>query len=720
MFDQDRLRRIPDHIAATSLKEVIEQRAVLHPERTAINFLHDGELDLQESLSYAELDMSARAILRELRNCSRKGERVVLLFPAGNLFLQSFVACLYGGIVAVPVAFPGRRELDWERVFGIVNDCGATAILSFGEHLKKVESHFSRNFSQWRGAFIDVAAVPLLNGFRVTTTDIHGDDLAFLQYTSGSTGAPKGVMVSHANLLHNQRVLQTGFKNDGDTRYVSWLPLFHDMGLIGCALQSFYLGVGFNYMAPAAFLQRPLRWINAISHFRATTSGAPNFAYALCAARYNSQECQHIDLSSWQCAFNGAEPVRPGTLTHFQETYARHGLAQTAQFPCYGLAEGVLMVSGATAFAPAKLLRIQHTDYLNGVITPAADTAAEDETSTLVGVGPAVGNQELIIVNPQTGIRTTAGAIGEVWLSGPSVACGYWQKPNETRETFQARPDGATDGKTYLRTGDSGYLDQDGELYITGRIKDTIIINGKNYFPQDLELVVETADESLKPGGGAIFSIEHDGQERIVVLQEVHRTHQKELDATAVIKTIRQRVASEFELNVFDVCLLKPTTLLKTTSGKVQRQQNKKAYLANALSLLGRHRPEQPQITQAVIHSGDQIFQIVQQWLKAQPAATGDISASDLFIDAGLTSVDAVALAEHLSTQFGQRVEATLVWEFPEIGGFCQALAALLSADGNAQSAATVSAATSADGAKVDVYAMDDQAFQSLLEKEIS
>jgi acyl-CoA synthetase (AMP-forming)/AMP-acid ligase II/acyl carrier protein len=712
MFNLEGLRYIPGELVANNLKDIIEQRCKLTPEKLALNFLHDGELDNQEVNTYAELDAFAKSILYVLRSCDvHKGDKVVLLFPAGNAFVQAFVACFYGGAVAVPVALPGRRENDWQRVIGIVRDCGARAVLSCGDQASKIAERFAQDFSDWSGAFINVDEIKKHQNLPLHTTHIEPDDLAFLQYTSGSTGAPKGVMVSHANLLHNQRVLQTGFKNDADTRYVSWLPLFHDMGLIGCALQSLYLGVTFNYMAPAAFLQQPLRWIRAINHFRATTSGAPNFAYELCAARYSAETCKGIDLSSWQCAFNGAEPVRPGTLDNFYRTYSSHGLSKTAQFPCYGLAEGVLMVSGATQFAEPKLFNINGQKYHRGII--AADKNLETAV-TLVAVGGVVGDQELAIVDPATHLRSSGGAIGEIWLHGKSVAVGYWGKEQATQETFKAQILGEPSNKTWLRTGDSGYLDDAGELYITGRIKDTIIINGKNYFPQDIELVVENCDPSLKSGGGAVFSVERDGHERIVVVQEVHRTHLKTFDAPAVINAIRAGVARECELTVYDVCLIKPTTLLKTTSGKVQRQQNKKAYLQNDLSLLVQHLNNTRTLNEVDDKPTEKfILTAIQQFVRSQLNITTKITPASLFIDIGLTSVDVISLAEYLSAAITTQVDPSLFWDYPEVGKFCQVLS---------QQSGTKSGSEIGSSAALDttIQEMPDDEFRSLLERELS
>lgn len=712
MFDLEGLRYIPGGLVANNLKDIIEQRCKLTPEKVALNFLHDGELDNQEVNTYAELDAIAKSILHVLRSCEvYKGDKVVLLFPAGNAFVQAFVACFYGGAVAVPVALPGRRENDWQRVIGIVRDCGASAVLSCGDYASKIAERFAQDFSEWKGAFINVDEIKQYANLPLHTTDLAPDDLAFLQYTSGSTGAPKGVMVSHANLLHNQRVLQTGFKNDADTRYVSWLPLFHDMGLIGCALQSLYLGVTFNYMAPAAFLQQPLRWLRAIDHFRATTSGAPNFAYELCAARYTAEACKGIDLSSWQCAFNGAEPVRPGTLDNFYRVYAPHGLRKTAQFPCYGLAEGVLMVSGASQFAEPKLFNINAQKYHQGII--ALDQNQETAV-TLVAVGGVVGDQELAIVDPVTRQRNSGGAIGEIWLHGKSVARGYWGKDQATLETFRAQIVGESPDKTWLRTGDSGYLDDANELYITGRIKDTIILNGKNYFPQDIELVVENCEPSLKPGGGAVFSVERDGHERIVVVQEVHRTHLKTFDPATVINAIRTAVARECELTVFDVCLIKPTTLLKTTSGKVQRQQNKKAYLQNELSVLARHLSTTHISPDAVDKPTEEfILAAIRQFVRSQLNITTKITPASLFIDVGLTSIDVISLAEYLSAAITSHVDPSLFWDYPEVGKFCQALSHQV----GEQSKADID---TPDSLAKNIQEMPEDEFRSLLERELS
>lgn len=675
MFDDQGFRRIPDGIQKDNLKDIIETRVTIHPQRLASNFLHNGEIDSQDPCSYAELDWAARRILHLLHSAGvQQGDRVLLLFPAGNRFIQAFIACIYGGIVAVPAALPGRKDADWQRVYGMARDCEAAAMLSSGEQFAKLESRFSREYRKRPDGnpFLRIDADGAFSGSSVAarTATIAAGDLAFLQYTSGSTGAPKGVMVSHANLLHNQRVLQTGFKNDGDTRYVSWLPLFHDMGLIGCALQSLYLGAPFNFMAPAAFLQQPLRWLKAIDHFGATTSGAPNFAYALCADRYSPTDCRNLQLDSWRCAFNGAEPVRPSTLEKFRTAYSPHGYREDAMLPCYGLAEGVLMVSGNADIRVPTLLDLDREGYLKGEIKKASSGRPE---TTMVGVGQVVGDQQVAIVDPDTRRRTDGDHIGEIWLHGGSVAAGYWGKAQETRATFQAAIEGESPDRTYLRTGDSGFLDARGELYITARIKDTIIVNGRNYFPQDIELVVEQADPALKPGGSAVFSIDREGEERIVVVQEIHRTALKSYRADSVIKAIRAAVARECELNVYDVCLLRPTTLLKTTSGKVQRQRNKQAYLHGELSLLDQLRQapaaEPPQAADA-----DAILQAIRDYCQQHLETTAPVEADELFIDVGLTSVDAVGLAEYLSRQLQRPVDAALFWQYPEVGDFCSVL----------------------------------------------
>jgi len=672
MFDQHGLRTIPDGIAKRTLKDIIETRVSLHPSKIATNFLHDGELDSQECCTYSELDLEARKILALMLQAGiKKGDRVLLLFPAGNRFIQALTACLYGAVVAVPFAVPGRKDADWQRIYAMAEDCSATAILSCGDRYQKI----THRLCQDKKMSINVPACHCLNVDSVSDRQVVGltqqvceEDLAILQYTSGSTASPKGVMVNHASLLHNQRVLQTGFKNDAETHYVSWLPLFHDMGLMGCALQSLYLGVPFNFMTPAAFLQRPKRWLDAISHFRATTSGAPNFAYELCVERYSKQDFANIDLTSWRCAFNGAEPVRESTLDRFQSTYEKHGLCKDAQFPCYGLAEGVLMVTGCNDQRDPKVISIDKQSYQSGKTKLATELM---DSARMVALGPAVGNQELAIVCPKTRRRVNKLEVGEVWLHGPSVASGYWGKEQTNNEIFKAVIDGEKSDKAYLRTGDSGFLDEEGMLYITGRLKDTLIINGKNYYPQDIERVVENADPSLNPGGGAVFSIQNAGEEKIVVVHEIRRTAMKNCQPATIIKAIRMAVARECELAVFDVCLLRPTRLLKTTSGKVQRQRNKQAYLDNEPNYIGRLHCTKSADENATLNS---VMETINTFTKKKLGRSKAIRADELFVDIGLDSTDSMQLATQLTTSLGRSVSPTLFWQYPEFGEFCQAL----------------------------------------------
>jgi acyl-CoA synthetase (AMP-forming)/AMP-acid ligase II len=711
LHDQDRLRFIPGNLSATNLKDVIEQRCQLQPERLAFNFLRDGELDQQEPLSYGELDAYARSILLALRAHSKQGDRALLLFPPGNAFMTAFVACLYGGVVAVPVAIAGARPRDWARVAAIIEDCQPSVILSCGEHVGQVETQLKSALPSWRGCVIDVGLLPAAPSAAVATSQVAGDDLAFLQYTSGSTGDPKGVMVTHDSLFYNQRLIQTAYDLDQDSRLVTWLPMFHDMGLIGSGLHVLYLGVPLYYMAPEAFLQRPLRWMQAISHFRGTSSGGPNFAYELCLARYRPEDCEGLDLSTWRRAFNGAEPVRAATLERFQRTFARYGLAATALYPTYGLAEAVLLVSGGMGYAPPTVRRVRSDHYFRGAITPAS---AEHASTVLVGVGEVLGSQHALIVDPQTLEPVGTNQIGEIWLSGPSVAGGYWRNEEASRAVFRARPAGASDGPEYLRTGDLGTLDEHGQLYITGRIKDTIIIGGKNYYPQDLEYAVETVDKALRPGGTAIFGVEHDSQERIVVLQELRAEDAQGLDTAALMKAIRAKIASEFQLSVFDVCLVKPRSVLKTTSGKVQRRRNKQAYLAGELKLVAQHRRAE-RASNATVPSSHAVFQLVLDWVKTIPDAPARIATDDLFVDIGMDSARAVNLAEYLSGRLGDRVDVTSLWSYPEIGRFCEVLSEKLAGRDTA-----VPEPRPANEVKTNVHELSEQEFQALLAKELS
>jgi acyl-CoA synthetase (AMP-forming)/AMP-acid ligase II len=412
--------------------------------------------------------------------------------------------------------------------------------------------------------------------------EVSSDTLAFLQYTSGSTGTPKGVMVSHGNLLHNSAMIHKSFADTPNSQGVSWLPPYHDMGLIGGVLQPLYVGAPMVLMSPLAFLQKPLRWLQAISHYKATTSGGPNFAYDLCIRKITPEQLASLDLSSWEVAFTGAEPVRAETLEQFAATFDPCGFRKEAFHPCYGMAETTLIVSGGLRTVPPVIRKIDGAALEQNRVVPAV--RKQESIRGFVGCGQNLLDQKILIVDPESLTPCPADKVGEIWVSGPSIAQGYWNRPEETQQTFQAYLADTGDGP-FLRTGDLGFL-QDGELFITGRIKDVIIIRGQNHYPQDIELTVEKSHPALRPGCGAAFAVEVKGSERLVIVQEVERSYLRKLDVNEVVGSIRQAVAAEHALQIYATVLVKTGSIPKTSSGKIQRYACRAGFLAGSLNVV--------------------------------------------------------------------------------------------------------------------------------------
>jgi len=585
-----------------SLVECVRRRAQDQPGRTAFTFLLDGEEE-EVSLTYAGLDERARAVAAMLQDGGMSGERLLLIYPPGLEYVEAFLGCLYAGAAAVP-AYPPRASSHAQsqplaRLRAIVRDARPAAALTSRAVLAAVEPR--------------VAQEPDMAGLRLLATDdlpssaasgwaepeIRPDTLAFLQYTSGSTAAPKGVMVSHGNLLANERMIRDGFGRGEDSTGVGWLPLYHDMGLIGNVLQPLYTGSPVVLMSPAAFLQRPLRWLRAVSRYRAHTSGGPNFAYDLCARKVTEEQKEGLDLSSWRVAFNGAEPIRPDTLEEFSAAFAGCGFRREAFYPCYGLAEATLFVTGGAWQEAPVLRRVDAAGLERGEAAAPAD--GDEGARTLVGCGRAAEGARVSVVDPETLEECADGAVGEIWVSGPNVAGGYWDNAAATESTFRARTAGGAG--PFLRTGDLGFLDG-GELFVTGRLKDLIIVDGRNHYPQDIELTAEQSHPALLDHGAAAFSVEVAGKERVVVAAEVERHFRPPRpagpegagaaagerpagDAEEVVRAIRRAVSQHHELQVHDVVLLRFGGLPKTSSGKVQRHACRAGYLDRTLNVWG-------------------------------------------------------------------------------------------------------------------------------------
>ncbi len=582
---------------ADTIVDLLRQRASYRPHDRAFTFLVDGETE-EVNITYAELDRKARALGAWLMASGMTGERVLLLFPPGLEFAAAFMGCLYGGAIAVP-AYPPRKNRSVERIEAIAADSRAAVALSTRDVLDRFDALRATAPSLekllWK---VDGELEP---GWadRWERPEIDGETLAFLQYTSGSTGMPKGVMLSHANLLHNSLRIMQAFEITRSQSSVFWLPSFHDMGLIGGILVPLYGGKFNVLMSPVAFLQKPLRWLQAISRYRATISGGPNFAYELCVRKITPEQRRGLDLSSWSLAFNGAEPVRPETIDAFCEAFAPCGFRREAFFPCYGLAESTLMVTGGMKFEAPVIRAFDSAAIETG--GAILRTGFSPGTRRLVGSGRELDGQDVRIVDPQSREPLPSGRIGEIWVSGPSVAQGYWQRPDESAETFGAmlaRPSADTTGQAikawepnpgpYLRTGDLGFFD-DGELFVTGRLKDLIIIRGRNHYPQDLEHSVEQAAGIVRAGSVAAFSVDVEGRERVVVVAEVERGSRDQADVSDSFERIRKQLAIEHEVAVEAIVLVRPNSIPKTSSGKIQRHASRRQFLDGTLEVIDQH-----------------------------------------------------------------------------------------------------------------------------------
>ena len=507
-----------------------------------------------------------------------------------------FFACLYAGIIAVPMMPPRRNRLR-DSSLSIIEDCAPAFCLTVEAYLAPLQATLGE-LETTTG--IEWVAVDNIKPDTIPPLDSRPEPgrqtLAFLQYTSGSTSAPKGVMVSHGNLLDNLEMIRLAYGNGPESTYVSWVPLYHDMGLILNVLQTFYVGALCVLLAPVSFMQRPLSWLQAIHRYRAQVAGAPNFAFDLCVDRFRAEQMQGIDLSCWKLAFNGAEPVRAETLVRFSACFSGHGFNPNSFYPCYGMAEATLLISGGKrgagpVFCPVSLQAMQR----NRVLPAFAETGMQ----RMVGCGKTLRGQDIAIVDTVEFTRVDAAHIGEIWVRGANVAQGYWNQPAATEETFRARI-ANEDGPPWLRTGDLGCVDEQGELYVTGRLKDVIIIRGINHYPQDIERTVETCHPALRQHCGAAFAVVRNGQEHLVVVQEIDRTFRKSLDIAAITSAIRATVVAEHELTIHAIALIRTGTIPKTSSGKIRRRLTRDLWSAGKLELWGTAGTpdDQPELTE--------------------------------------------------------------------------------------------------------------------------
>ncbi len=556
--------------------DVLRHRSHTGASRDAFLFLEDGGRESGQ-LTFGELDRRARALAAHLQESGLSGERALLLYRQGLELLVAFMGCLYAGVVAVP-AYPPDQKQNSLRLRGMIQDSDAEVFLTTSQVLRRLPPEMKGLAEDQAGRWIATDALPDGLAERWRNPGVREEDTAFLQYTSGSTAAPRGVMVTHRNILANvEAISKRVVISDRQPTFVSWMPLFHDMGLIGMALNPLYLGCRSILMSPQTFIRHPWVWLQAITRYGGTHGGGPNFAYELCRQRVKEEIREQLDLSSWEVAYNGAEPVRSETVRGFAEAFAPCGFRAQSMFPCYGLAEATVFVSGGSRRRPWRVA-FDREELRQGRVRVAEGGGADD---FLISCGLPADEHQVVVVDPENSKPLEGGAVGEIWVRGASVARGYWGKPEDSKEVFAAfLPDGEG---PYLRTGDLGFLYQ-GELFICGRLKDLIIVEGRNYYPQDIELSAERAHPALRGGSGACFTL--SDPERLVLLYQLNRSFiskGKVPAAAEVVAAVRGAVSEEHGLRVHEIVLSRDR-VPKTSSGKIQRRLCREHYLQ------GRHR----------------------------------------------------------------------------------------------------------------------------------
>ena len=675
----------PTPTSAASLISVSQKWAEERARKRAFTFLGDDERE--RSLTFAELDRDARRIAGLLQDKLSVGDRALLLFPPGLEFIQAFMGCIYAGVLPVPTCYP-KPNGRMPRLTSIGADANGAAILSTGGSLQLLERHAEAlKFAETTLIPVDAIEDKWADDWQ--EPEIGRDDIAFLQYTSGSTSEPKGVMVSHGNLLQNLESIRRGFHIETDaeggaeSRSVFWLPAYHDMGLIGGILTPLFVG-GYSYlMSPRLFLQRPLRWLSAIDRERATISGAPNFAFDLCVDKITEELRESLNLRTWQTAFCGAEPIRAETLERFADAFNVSGFSRQSFYPCYGLAESTLLVAGGDGPSEPHYCGVMR-EALTANQVEYARESANGSAQKLVGCGGPAFGQEIQIVDLVSHDACAAGKIGEIWVKGPSNALGYWNRPEDTQRTFQAYL--ANGDGPYLRTGDLGFRDGQ-QLYITGRLKDMIIVRGRNHYPQDIEWAVSQSHEALQPNAGAAFSVSTATGESVVVVHEINRNHRND-DMAAVVRAIRHALVDDQEIDPLAILLLRPGGLPLTTSGKVQRSLCRQRYQDGQLKVL--HEWTNPTHAASaedgaatakvskkqpakLIHSFGNVERLserIEIWLLDWLVDRAGVPQEEIrrdrpFAEYGLDSLTAVELSHDLEEWLGLELTPVLAWNYP-------------------------------------------------------
>jgi 8-amino-7-oxononanoate synthase len=674
-----------------NLIRMLRHRAEERPDQPAFVHLLDGQFN-QAVLTYAQFDQRACAIAARLQDMGLTGQRVLLVYPPGLDFITAFFGCLYAGCVAVPT-YPPHRQRMLNRFHAIAADSEARIALSTScaatqsQSMIGYRSGQATAFSQIQWLATDEISDALAE--RWSEPAIASDTLAMLQYTSGSTSQPKGVMISHANLIDNTHTIFHAFRVQPEDSGVFWLPTYHDMGLVGGVIIDVFAGATNVLISPVDFLQKPIAWLAAISKYRATISGGPNFAYDLCVRNITDEQRATLDLSSWALAFVGAEPIQPATLERFAAAFAPCGFKPSAFYPCYGLAEATLMVSGARRGSGATVQAFDDTALTENHVEPVP--GGNGQARRLVACGSPVDTMRVVIVNTKTHTEAAAGCVGEIWVAGASVGQGYWRNPRLTNRSFNARLSDTGEGP-FLRTGDLGFM-SDGQLYITGRREDLIIVRGLNRYPQDIEATARMSHPLLEAGYGAAFAVDDHGSQQLILVQEVKNNGK--MDFKLVLDAVRMAVLDEHDLALDTIVLVRSGTIPKTSSGKVQRRACRGAFLSGELKTLAEYSSSlmvenaDPSDTispgikgtdSSILHSAPQpsqssAFAAVCQHARALPGlALTDMTPNTPIIALGLDSLQRLELVAAIEKTFGGYMPDAAYCQAQTLGDLAQAV----------------------------------------------
>lgn len=654
---------------STTITDILSKRAKEQPEKRVFTFLENGEYE-SDSLTYAKLHDQSRQMAIRLLQITRPGERALILLPQSLDYIIALFGCFYAGVVAVP-AYPPKRSRKDLRIEAIFTDC-APGVIVANRNVWDQCQRKNRELLETPWLLTDDDNPKQISN-RAFREDSEVEGLALLQYTSGSTGNPKGVMVTHKNMISNAAMCELGYSYTSETKKISWMPFFHDFGLFGEVIQALYSDFLCVIMTPQAFAQKPVRWLRAIAKYKGTHTNAPSFGYDMCIEKVSSEECAGLDLSSWKLACCAAEPIRPTTLLGFSKKFGPNRFNPKAFCPAYGMAEATLVITVANMLEGHKTV-----DFNDVSMWHQSDLSAYSlKGKEVVSCGTTHGFHSLKIVDPQTHTTLPDNCEGEVWFKSQSVSAGYWQKEAETSQTFDQELEGV---KGYLRTGDLGFL-RNKELYITGRIKDLIIVRGQNFYPDDLEHFTVRSHEALSQGSTIALSVEHDNREKLVIVQEIRRTFQQMTNFPEVFEAIRVAISEQFGIEADHLVLVTTKSIPKTSSGKVMRAKARQQYLNGELSKIAewksntvthKHERDQSKIEQHSTHSLELLFSRLLSEKTGIPLESIDRNTS--IKEIGLESIKTVELSVDLEAYLEVTLDPSFIREFNTVKEIAQFL----------------------------------------------